>query len=136
LGNPEKFLVTDAKTDNIALLTSLAADFPGLVARTIPQIYNWGQAQTVRELGFESLIFTTYRSYYEHSVIVQEAINNGIFAVTITSTEVGELSMELSQAGIPTYVHTVNDLIWYSRIRDWGVSNIYTDHLKATLEGF
>jgi hypothetical protein len=59
-----------------------------------------------------------------------------LFAVTITSTQVPVMAESITKLGVPIYVHTVNDLFWYDRVRGWGVSNIYTDFLNATIDGY
>lgn len=134
--NPEKFLVTDAKTDNLALLSSISSRHPALTAQTIPQIYYFEEFESVRELGFENQIFTSYISRPSAEEILTAVEAFRFFAITLSADEVGDLTQDLSSRGVPSYVHTVNDLIWFSKLREWGVSNIYTDHLKATLNGY
>ena len=134
--NPEKYLVTDAKTENLPLLEKLSKSQPGLVSQTIPQIYFFDEYDAVSRLGFENQIFTSYVSRPSAADIVSASRELEFFAVTLSGDEVGALTQDLSAVGVPTYVHTVNDLVWYSKIREWGVSNIYTDHLKATIDGY
>ena len=134
--NPEKYLVTDAKTENLPLLEELARTHPDLVGQTIPQIYFFDEYDAVSKLGFENQIFTTYKSRPSAADIVSASRELRFFAVTLAAEEIGALTQDLSASGVPTYVHTVNDLVWYSKIREWGVSNIYTDFLKATIDGY
>ncbi len=134
--NPTKRVVTDAKTDNVFLLNFIAANQAGDLDRFIPQIYSFDEYDIARNLGFSDVIFTTYKSRYSPEEIFAFAQQTALFAVTITSTEVPILAPELSRVGTPTYVHTVNDLFWFRELRKWGASNIYTDHLKATQDGY
>lgn len=136
LDNPEKYLVTDSKTENLPLLEELARRHPDLVRQTIPQIYFFKEYDAVAKLEFENQIFTSYVSRPSAADIVAASKEFEFFAVTLSADEVGALTQDLSASGVPTYVHTVNDLVWYSKIREWGVSNIYTDHLKATIDGY
>ncbi len=134
--NPSKILVTDAKTDNMTILRRIASDFPELADQTIPQIFFWEEESIVRELGFSQIIYTTYRQSPSATEILENVAGGDLFAVTLRGDEAGPLTLKLADLGVATYVHTVNDLVWFVKLREWGVSNIYTDHLKETVEGY
>ena len=135
--NPDKKIVTDVKSDSSAeFLRLLAIQYPRLVDRFIPQIYHPDEYPIVKAAGFKDIIFTLYRSNLSDNEVLGFANSVSLYAVTMDSSRVGQLSLDLNSAGIPVYAHTINDLEWWAQLRDYGVSNIYTDFLKATQSGY
>lgn len=137
--NPEKFIVSDIKAlgRNVELLTRLQNENPTLAAKFIPQAYNFQEAAQLNEAGFERVILTTYRmGQFEENDFLEAASQTPLYAVTMTSGQAGSLSSELNRLGIPTYVFTVNDVGWFARLRELAVSNIYTNFLSDTIDGY
>lgn len=139
LENPEKFIVTDIKESgrNVELLGNLRETNPDLVQNLIPQAYSFDEVFSLHKLGFEKVILTTYRmGPLDEENFLERAEQAPLFAVTMSSGQAGNLSAELARIGIPSYVYTVNDHDWFARLRELAVSNIYTDVLSDTLEGY
>jgi glycerophosphoryl diester phosphodiesterase len=139
LQNPEKFIVTDIKESgrNVEILENLLETSPSLSQNLIPQAYSFEEVFSLHELGFENVILTTYRmGPLNEGNFLRQAEEAPLFAVTMTSGQAGYLSAELARRGIPTYVHTVNDHDWFARLRELAVSNIYTDVLSDTVQGY
>lgn len=67
---------------------------------------------------------------------LKQIASKKVLAVTVTNSQAGELSSALSDLGVPVYVHTVNNLDWLAKLRKMGVSNVYTDTLSNTNEGY
>lgn len=134
--NPTKKIVTDTKNSTLSILNRVSMGLPNAKNRFIPQIYQLDEYEPVERLGFEDIIFTTYRFSQLNQELINFVKDANLFAVTITSTQVPALAESITKLGVPIYVHTVNDLFWYDRVRSWGISNIYTDFLNATIDGY
>lgn len=136
--HPDAKIVTDVKdARNVLLLGSLLDSHPAVAERMIPQAYSIKEIYQLKELGFKDVILTTYRiGNFVESEFVRDIELAEPFAVTMSSGQAGQLSWNLNSLGIPTYVYTVNDHRWFAELRKFGVSNIYTDTLNDTLDGF
>lgn len=137
--NPEAHVVTDVKEPdlNVAYLKSLKESSPGLVERLIPQAYSFGEIRELKALGFEKIILTTYRlGVIDPKTFLRNVETSSPFAVAISQSQAGSLSSELNAIGLPVYVFTVNSHQWFAELRKMGVSNIYTDALNDTVEGY
>ena len=136
--NPGKYIVTDIKEpNNVEILDALRQAKPMFSERLIPQAYNFGEVKELAEIGFEKVILTTYRmGPLEQEEFLELASESKPFAITMSSGQAGELSAELTRLGIPTYVFTVNDHKWFAKLRTFGISNVYTDTLSDTIDGY
>jgi glycerophosphoryl diester phosphodiesterase len=134
--NPTKKIVTDTKNSTLSILQRISTGLPDATNRFIPQIYQLDEYEPAERLGFQDIIFTTYRFSQLNQELINFVKDADLFAVTITSTQVPVMAESITKLGVPIYVHTVNDLFWYDRVRGWGVSNIYTDFLNATIDGY
>lgn len=102
--NPGR-IVTDFKTGNIEGLALIAERAGTLQHRFVPQIYAMSEYSAVRDLGFEDIIFTTYRLSPTADMFRQiDALD--LFAVTVPRNVVAEAAKTLSNN--PTFTHTVN----------------------------
>jgi glycerophosphoryl diester phosphodiesterase len=129
--NPRARIVTDVRGDLRDALDLIAARIEGHEHRVIPQIYLPQQAAIVRELGFRSMIWTLYRYDGEPLDVFRIATGWPIpVAVAMPRGWVDTgLPMLLRNAGIPSYVHTVNARSEFNQLRSRGVSEIYTAFL-------
>lgn len=137
--NPRASVVTDVKEigRNVFFLERLWASNPEIAKRLIPQAYSIEEISELHELGFEKVILTTYRmGVINPEKFVDDVERAKPFAVTMTSGQAGQISIELNQIGVPTYVFTVNDQKWFAELRRFGISNIYTDTLIDTIDGY
>jgi glycerophosphoryl diester phosphodiesterase len=133
LQNPSAVIITDVKDNNLVALSDLHSIIPDPDRRLIPQIYQPEEYAEVKALGFQQLIWTLYRfNGGDEAVIAQVAEMQSPVAVTMPTqrAETG-LALSLKNLGIPTYVHTINDLAESERfLSKLNVSEIYTDFLS------
>lgn len=132
--NPSAFIITDVKEDNILALEIIADNYPGIINRVIPQVYDPNNYFTVKKIGYEQVIWTLYR--YPHQNDFGKILDwvegfSGPFAVTMPQELAKtKLPQELKKKGIPTYVHTVNNIKDIEMFKnEFGITEIYTDFL-------
>jgi glycerophosphoryl diester phosphodiesterase len=132
LSNPGLRFVTDVKERNVEGLRRLAAIYPGLLDRFVPQIYQPAELEAVRDLGFDTIILTLYRSDLDDQEVLDFAGRAPLWAVTMPGRRAaaGELAARLAAAGLPVYAHTVNDRVTFERLRAVGVHGVYTDWMS------
>lgn len=130
------FIITDAKKDNLRFLKLLAENHEDIKEQIIPQIYHIEEYAPVKEMSYDNIILTLYKSNYTDDEIIKFVKNNEVFAVTMP-IERGytELPMLLKEKGIRTYVHTINDLYLFEELYENGVTGIYTDYFHANKFG-
>ena len=59
--NPDVKIVTDVKEDNLRALSIIRHEIPNSHKQIIPQIYQPQNFKTVKEMGYEQIIWTLYR---------------------------------------------------------------------------
>lgn len=132
--HPDAYIITDCKDDNLALLRLIAKNHPELLPQMIPQIYQYAEYETVRALGYSNIILTLYRlpTYAEKADGATNAAfakQHGLLAVTAdVSLVTDEYVRAFSEAGVPLFVHTVNNKDEQTALFAMGVSCVYTDY--------
>lgn len=127
------YIITDIKDDNLAGLSYIAETYPALVERFIPQIYAGDEYDPVRALGYEYIIYTLYRldwnSKTDTEALCAYAAGHPLLAFTFSYElcAVDGYVDGMRSAGIPLYIHTVNDLLEQEAYFAMGISGIYTD---------
>lgn len=130
--NPGKSLVTDVKDDNLRALRLIRDALPDAPNRVIPQIYHPDEFGPVQSMGYRRIILTLYRMSSGKNKLHEAAKAHPYFAVTMPTRKAEALVPALRRAGIPTYVHTINDPAKWEALQELGVSEIYTDWLCAS----
>lgn len=131
--HPDVFVITDIKEDNVGVLRQIAEKHPEIMPRLMPQIYQYDEYAPVRAMGYANIILTLYRlpTYEDKANAKQNASfakAHGLLAVTADVTLVDPaFAAAFADAGVPLYVHTVNDAETQSALRTMGVSGVYTD---------
>lgn len=128
--HPNVSIITDVKNENnISVLTKIREQCGEYADCFIPQIYEYGQYETVKNLGYQRIILTLYRmnaDYEELGHFVQE---HDLWAVTMSESIVSEELLEAVNAGeTAVYCHSVNDLSFFETWHEKGVTGIYTDY--------
>ncbi len=129
ISHEDAYIVTDAKEERIKLHEKLAEILGELKNRLIPQVHSEEEADALRRLGYERLIFTSYGSDKSHSEIRAFAAKYSVWAVTVTKDMLSEEELvNYRNSNIFVYTHTVNDLWEFEQWMDDGLSGIYTDY--------
>ncbi|MBR6542179.1 MAG: hypothetical protein IKT73_03120 [Anaerotignum sp.] len=139
---PDMYLVTDTKdTDKVTVrkqfrdLVGIAKNIghPEVLDRIIPQLYNKGMIDWIREIySFENWIFTLYLyNNPDYDDIANYCTTKGIQTVTLhidraTAANVGKLKAK----GLKVYAHTTNRYLTMKNLLAVGVDGIYTDRIK------
>ncbi len=130
--NPEAYLVTDVKDENISALAQIAGTLPDAQRRVIPQIYHADEFDAVKAMGFKQIIWTLYRlAPNTLEVLDQVASWEGPVAITMPKDWANSgLALRLQARGFPAYAHTVNSEAELQQLtRYFGFTEIYTDFL-------
>lgn len=134
--NPEIYIVTDIKTDNIAGVRKIAETCPELKDRFIIQIYSAAEYDMVRELGFSNVIYTLYMLPWHEKVdtdaLVKFEKSHPLVGFTFPAElcEIEGFLDGMLESGVPLYVHTVNDATEAKAYIDRGITGIYTDYAR------
>jgi glycerophosphoryl diester phosphodiesterase len=131
--HPDVRIITDVKVENLKALGKIAADYPELIDRVLPQIYAFEEYGPVWAMGYRNIILTLYAKNYPDEPVLAFARKHGngkLFAITMwTERAMGVLPRELAKLKIPVLVHTINVAEEQKRLEANGVSGIYTDYL-------
>ena len=134
--HPDVYIVTDIKEDNVNVLRHIADEHPEIVSRIIPQIYQYEEYLPVRTMGYSNIVLTlyclpSYNDKVNSKYNAAFALKYGLLAVT------GDMSLanqrfvnEYVKAGVPLYVHTVNDISEQQKYISMGVTGVYTDYAE------
>ncbi len=132
----DAYIVTDVKDDNIGALRAIAKTHPEIMPRLCPQIYQYHEYAPVRALGYSNIIFTLYAlPRYEDKVHATNynlsfAQKNSLLGITMDVEIITYhpfLVVRYNRAGVPLFIHTVNDKAEKQALYDKGISCIYTD---------
>ncbi len=133
----DAILITDIKSNNLLGLSKLAelTDNPSFI---LPQIYSPKEYHDVLALGFPNVILTLYRYPGSSTELLRELAGKNVFAVTMPKRKARTgLASLLSNLGVGTYVHTINNPDTHKEFRDtWKVTEIYTDSITPNLGTF
>jgi len=137
LDNPGILVITDIKERNIDGLRLIAEEYPEHRHRIVPQIYRPESYLEARELGYDHVVFSLYKTDLSDRQVIDFAIANPLFGVTMPVRRAmeGTLPAELAVHGVRVFAHTVNDYPTMDRLRTQGVYGVYTDWLSPADEG-
>lgn len=131
--HPEAYIVTDVKEDNLAALAKIAARYPELLSRFIPQIYSKDEYPLVREMGYDNIILTLYKMDYADvintSSLAAYSRQNRLLAITFEqSLATSKYISALSSSFARLYVHTVDDKELEAALRSYGIHAVYRNY--------
>ena len=129
-------IITDVKEDNIQVCKQIASQYPDVIDQFIVQIYHFSEYDSIRELGFQYIIFTAYQANPEERSLwnmAQFAKDHELVGLTVERRffeNDNYLRIAHLVTGVPFMLHTVND---YSEInyliRSKLAIGIYTDQI-------
>ncbi|WP_447955898.1 glycerophosphodiester phosphodiesterase family protein [Vreelandella sp. EE7] len=129
--NPDKRLVPDLKEDVVRGLALLAKQFDRVGEHVIAQIYTPDHYQQVRALGYSDVIWGLYQMFpIPPNDLLAMANSMELYGLAMPRrmAERGD-GHALSEAGISTYVHTVNTQRELEYYQSLSIDEIYTDWL-------
>jgi phosphoglycerol transferase MdoB-like AlkP superfamily enzyme/glycerophosphoryl diester phosphodiesterase len=127
------YIVPDPKDDVVFCYQRLAerARARGVIGRILPQLYSADDIEAVAtNPDFGPAILTLYRTTASDDLVLKVVRGNRkyISAVTMSGRRFSpQLVTRLSQLGVPTYVHTINDPNAITRFERQGAIGVYTD---------
>lgn len=134
--HPSAFIVTDIKEHNIEALFKIMACAPDLADRFIIQIYSPDEYDSVSSMGFENIILTLYRLPWKSTIDTDQhiafAAAKDIVGFTFDCSLCSRPGFvdKMQKAGVPLFIHTVNDRSLQEQYFKQGISGIYTDNLQ------
>lgn len=132
--DPDLYVITDTKFDNVALARLIANEYPDLMSQFIIQVYSEEEYYQVYAMGFDHIIFTLYKLSLQEKTdpesLVIFAQNNPLFGYTFPYElcSISGYVDTMLQTGVPLFIHTVNDLQQQKNFYKMGISGIYTDN--------
>jgi len=138
-GHKDAFVVTDVKAPNIPALKRISDKAGKHRDQFIPQIYALSEYAPAQELGFRNIILTLYCLKISDKKILDFATRKHLFAVTMPLNKAIEtpLARNLIKKKVRVYVHTVNKLEVWEKLKQIGISGVYTDFItEADLSEF
>ena len=127
------FIVTDVKDDNIGICSLIKQEYPWLVNNTIVQIYHPDEYDTIKELGFNYIIYTLYNASEEElypdnlAAFIAESELSGVTFWEDFPNAYPDSFDVVASMGTPMLVHTLNDTDKMKMYAEAGVTGIYTD---------
>lgn len=132
---PGLYIVTDVKDNNIAAARKIKEQQPKLMDRFIIQVYSRAEYNAIRDMGFQQIIFSLYKMTWAEktnaAALVRFAEEHKILGYTV-STEIYHvpgLISGLKKAGVPIFLHTVNEPAEQAYYFKNGIYAVYTDTL-------
>lgn len=103
--------ITDIEESNIDGLVLIAEKYPEHRRRFVPQFDRPDSCSKVRELGYDQLVFSLYRTNLPDQQVIGFAAKNRLFDITMPARRAmeGTLPSELAAIGVRVFAHTVND---------------------------
>lgn len=131
--HPEATLITDVKEENLRALRQIVENYPQLLSRIIPQLYQPDEYEAAKQLGFERVIWTLYQYAGGESDVLKQLDNMDVWAITMDTIRAENgLALSLGEIGIKSYVHTINEYADYLYFSSLGINEIYTDGLTLS----
>ena len=139
---PDMYLVTDTKDTDKKTVQKQFRDLvdiakksgrPEVLDRIIPQLYNKGMIDWIREIHpFKNWIFTLYLyNNPDYMDIADYCVEKGIQTVTLhVDRATKENVSKLKEKGLKVYAHTTNRYLTMKNLIDAGVDGVYTDRIK------
>jgi lipoteichoic acid synthase len=131
LAHPRACIITDIKKNNVKALSVISRMNKKFASRIIPQIYDVGELQPVKEQGYEKIILTLYYRNYKDNIILDFIDRNKIYGVTIPKGRAATTSLpkEIKKRGLHVFAHTINDTKELDQLKNNGVDAVFTDSM-------
>ena len=132
--HPEVQIITDTKSGNSDILSRLAEiSGPSRLGRITAQVYTLEGIDIARKLGYESIIFTAYKSKLPISDLVKVTREEQLHALTLPWQRIASDQQANLPDDITVYAHTVNNPKLAKTLVERGVDGVYTDYLTPSI---
>ncbi len=131
--HPDMKIITDVKRRNIAALERIKRDCPNVYKNLIPQVYSFQEYEKAYKLGYRRILLALWGFQDKESDILSFSAKNKPYAVSISTTRLSNspnIANKFLEMGVFPYVHTVNDIDSFNKMRGKGVFGLYTDKLN------
>lgn len=127
-------IVPDVHAGNPKALAEISNSYPDLIDRFIPQIYQPGEYQLARSLGFEDVIWTLYRFGGDDRDVLSSLSSMDLYGLAMTKSRAErELARRaFEETGVLTWVHTIDTQERLDEMIALGVTEIMTNSLIPT----
>ncbi len=137
--HPDMYIVTDIKERFGDAVSAVKQAFgeKRLCDRVVIQVYSEEEYNIAAGQGFENIIYSLYKLDWNSKTDVKSLVKFAKYHKLIGFTFAYELCNVpgyvdgMKKAGIPLYVHTVNDPAEAQKYLDMGIYGIYTDVMTA-----
>ena len=137
---PDMYLITDTKDSNEIVVKAQMSQLvwhagkkdPKILDRIIIQLYSEEMLKYVMDVyPFSSVLITLYQFGHTDEEVIDYCLSNNIKVVTIPESRMtpGFVS-RLNEAGLCSFIHTINDTGRAGELLGTGVSGIYTDFIS------
>ncbi len=124
-------IITDTKSSNGFILYKILKEYEDISDRVIPQVYRLSEYEEIKDMGFERVILTLYKTKYTDSEILGFLGQHSPYAITMSYDRgYSTLPRKIARKGVFVYAYTVNDPGVKEVLMRMGVKGVYTDFMK------
>ncbi len=139
--NPQVYIITDIKEQFSEAVSAIAEALPELKSRFVIQIYADDEYDVAHDAGYGNIIYSLYRldwaSKTDTQALVKFSRSHPLIGFTFSYElcDIKNYVSGMSKAGVPLYVHTVNDPTEIQKYHSAGIHGVYTDKANAPTAG-
>lgn len=129
--HPDCKIILDTKRNTNEVLKTIKNKYPEILNNLIAQIYYFEQYQAVKDMGYETIIFSLYKTNYNNDELLSFLADKEVYAISIYSKNIlNKLPLKFKNNNTQIFIHTINDLNQYKIMSLLGIDGIYTDFLS------
>ncbi len=127
---PEVKIITDIKYDNHKGIQLIIEKYPELQNQLIPQFYQPGEYQQLKDMGFDDLIWILYQYKGSEESVLKLSKEMNLRAVSMRAKQAKSKTLQQLLNYHRIFVYTINKAKTLQRlVSKYQVSGIYTDFL-------
>jgi glycerophosphoryl diester phosphodiesterase len=129
--HPDAVLITDIKRHNIKGLKKVLKIIEDPFTRIIPQVYHPINYQRIKDLGFNDILFTMYKTKLPFDELVHFIKNNNFFALSIRkkNKHFTRILNAFGDSNLLIYYLVVNKIDEFNKFKSMGIDGGVTDYL-------
>ncbi len=131
--NETKRIIPDIKGRNLQAWEKIAAEYPDLRERFVPQVYQPQNYNKLRDLGFENVVWALYGFGGSDEDVLRWLTYMDLYGVAMPIERAGRALANRArmQTGVLSWVHTINTRNQLDEMRALGVFEIFTEWMPA-----